>query len=277
MSISVDRTRQLIAEGGKRGKALEFLLDKPSEILTTILVGNNLVNIIIAAVTTSMAQRYFPENAITIAVLLATTVILIFGEIIPKTLARNYSEKLALPIIWILKAFYYSPLYIVVKAFMLVIKLVLGNNIQLSGRIVTKDDIEYMVSKAEKEQSMDSKQIDLLNSILEFPTIKVKDIMTPRSEVYGINVDSTFSDVVKLVREVAHSRYPVYGKDLDEIVGFLHVKDLAFVTDDEKNSFKVDKYTNEAFFVYEHMKIQSVFDHMNRKKVHLSLVKDEPV
>jgi putative hemolysin len=274
MSIPVDRTKQMIEEGGARGKALEFLAEKPNHILTTILVGNNLVNSFVAALTTSIASRYFADDAVAISVGFATIVILIFGEITPKTFARNHGEALALPCIYFLRIFYYS-LWPVIHLFMWVIEKVLGKNAQLRGRLVTRDDIEFMVSKAEEERTIDSKQLDLLSSILEFPTIKVKDIMVPRQNIVAIEKDCKFEDVTKLIREVAHSRYPVYGDDMDDIMGFLHVKDLAFVSDRDETNFQVIKYVKPPFFVYEHMKIQAVFDHMNRKKVHLALVKDE--
>ena len=117
--------------------------------------------------------------------------------------------------------------------------------------------------------------MNLLSSILEFPTIKVKDIMVGRQDVCGISADSTYDEVIQVIRDEAHSRYPVYDEDLDNTVGFLHVKDLAFVEEKEGGKFSVKNYVKPPFFVYEHMKIQSVFDHMNRKKVHLALVKDE--
>ena len=132
-----------------------------------------------------------------------------------------------------------------------------------------------MVNEAEKEKTIDSKQIDLLTSILEFPTIKVKDIMVPRTRVHAIKKDANFKEVIELVKEVSHSRYPVYEEDLDSTLGFLHVKDLSFVEPEERDQFKIEEHINEPFFVYEHMKIQAVFDHMNKKKVHLALVKDE--
>lgn len=274
ISIPVDRTKQLIEEGGARGKALEFLAQKPSDILTTILVGNNLVNIFVASFATNIAQGYFESDALAISVGITTIFILIFGEIIPKTFARNHAEKLAYPIIKILQLNYFI-MYPVIKSFMFIITAVLGKNAQLAGRIVTKNDIEYMVNKAEKEKSIDSKQIDLLNSILEFPTIKVKDIMVPRGEVHGIEKEASFEEIINVIKEEGHSRYPVYSEDIDETLGFLHVKDLAFVTQEDRKTFDVSKYLKEPFFVYEHMKIQAVFDHMNRKKVHLALVKDE--
>lgn len=274
MSISVDRTRQLIDEGGARGNALKFLARKPNHILTTILVGNNLVNVIVASLTTTIAQRYLNNDALSISIGVTTIFILIFGEIIPKTFARTHAEALALPCIIILRGTYWV-IYPIVAAFMFVIETILGKNAQLVGKVVTQDDIEYLVNKAEEDRSIDSKQLDLLNSILEFPKIKVKDIMVSRQNIEAIQMDSSFDEVISLIREVAHSRYPVYDEDIDETIGFLHVKDLAFVSLKEQQDFQVSKYLKPPFFVYEHMKIQAVFDHMNRKKVHLALVKDE--
>ncbi|MEX1099973.1 MAG: CNNM domain-containing protein, partial [Bacteriovoracaceae bacterium] len=108
ISIPAKRVKQLIEEGGSRAKALTFLSEKPSEMLTTILIGNNFVNIFVASLATTIAQRLFQEDAISYAVGATTLLILIFGEIIPKTFARNHSERLALPIIRILQFFYYG-------------------------------------------------------------------------------------------------------------------------------------------------------------------------
>ena len=274
ISIPSKRIKQLIEEGIKGRSAYVFLSERPSELLTTILIGNNFVNIFVASYATTIAQRYFESDAISYSVGVTTILILIFGEIIPKTFMRNHAETLVIPIVRILQLCYYV-LLPVVKIFMFIIKLVLGENASLQEKMITKDDIEFMVGEAEKDKSIDSKQIDLLTSILEFPTIKVKDIMTPRSSVCGIKVGTTFDEAVVLMKEVQHSRYPVYEDELDNTIGFIHVKDISFTTDKEREDFDVTKYVNEPFFVYEHMKIQAVFDHMNRKKIHLALVKDE--
>jgi putative hemolysin len=273
LSIPSKRVKQLIEDSKKPG-TLNFLAKHPSEILTTILIGNNFVNIFVASYATTIAQTYFENDAISYSVGLTTILILIFGEIIPKTFMRNYSERLVVPVVFILRIFYFC-LFPVVKIFMFIIKLVLGEGASLQERMITKDDIEFMVGEAEKEKSIDSKQIDLLTSILEFPTIKVKDIMIPRTSVHAIKAESSFEEIAILVREVQHSRYPVYSDDLDSTLGFIHVKDIYFASLEERESFKLNKYINEPFFVYEHMKIQAVFDHMNKKKVHLALVKDE--
>jgi putative hemolysin len=274
LSIPIDRTKQLISEGGAEARAFKFLASRSTEILTTILVGNNIVNIYVASLTTSIAHKQFQDDAIAISVGVTTAFILIFGEIIPKTFARSKAEALSVFVVRVLQSFYYL-LWPIVKPLSFIIQNLLGENAQLQGRIITKDDIEFMVSQAEKEQSIDSKHLDLLSSILEFPKIKVKDIMIPRNNVIALRSGDHFDEIVSVIKDNGHSRYPVFQEDSDHILGFLHAKDLAFVSRDEIETFKVADCIKSPFFVYEHMKIQAVFDHMNRNKVHLSLVKDE--
>lgn len=274
MSLGIDRARQIIEEGGSRARAMTFMIEKPNELLTTILVGNNIVNILAASVTTAIATRIFKSDAVGISTGIVTIVILIFGEIIPKTFARTHAEKLSVFIIYILRLKYYV-LYPIIQGMVYVIQAVLGENAEITGRLITKNDIEYMINRAEQDKTMDSKQLDLLNSILEFPTIKVKDIMIPRLEIKYLQSSFNFKEVINFVEEDNYSRYPVCDGELENCLGFLHIKDLAFVRGLEKDNFDINKHLKDPFFVYEHMKIQAVFDYMNRKKVHLALVKDE--
>lgn len=274
MSLGLDRAQQLIEEGGAKSKAMSFMIEKPNELLTTILVGNNIANILAASLMTAITSRAYDSDAIGVATGITTIFILIFGEIIPKTFARTHAEKLSVFIIYALRAKFYI-LYPVIRTMVWIIKVVLGENAELNGRLITKNDIEYMVNRAEQDKSMDSKQLDLLNSILEFPTIKVKDIMIPRLEVKYIQNNCTYKELLTIIDEDHYSRYPVCDNELDNCVGFLHVKDLAFLRRAQRDNFQIGEMLKEPFFVYEHMKIQAVFDYMNRKKVHLALVKDE--
>lgn len=274
LSISPDRARQLIEEGGVKARAMKFMSEKSNQLLTTILVGNNIVNILAASLATVIIARYFAEDAVGISTAITTIVILIFGEITPKTFARSHSESLAVVAIRLLQTLYYL-LYPVTQGLTWVIEKLLGKNAQIRGRVVTRDDIEFMVNKAEKEKTIDSKQIELLSSILDFPTIKVKDIMVPRTKVNFIDSTYSYDQILRLIREATHSRYPVCKRDLDHALGFVHVKDISLISPEEKRNFNVKKYLKPPFFVYEHMKVQAVFDHMNRKKLHLALVKDE--
>ncbi|MFN8370144.1 MAG: hemolysin family protein [Bacteriovoracaceae bacterium] len=274
LAIPIDRINQLKDEDKKKAKYFNFLLKYSSDLLTTILVGNTFVNIAAAGITSNMAQRYFENEALAISTGITTFVVLIFGEILPKNFARAQAEKYILFSVKALRIVYFL-LFPIIYIFTALLRGLLGEKIKVIGRIVTRDDIEYMVSKAEEESTIDSKQLNLLSSILEFPTIKVKDIMVPRNKVEVININSNVEEVVSFVKKHNYSRYPVVQNDLDSTIGFLHVKDLSFYAIEEKKNFKLKNIVKIPFFVYEHMKIQTVFDHMNRKKVHLALVKDE--
>jgi len=253
---------------------MAFMILRPSELLSTILIGNNIANILAGSLTTSITARYTGSNIIGFALGATTVIIIIFGELIPKTFGRAHAEKLSVVFIRSLQVMFYL-MYPVIKTLVWFINTILGENAELNGRMVTSDDIEFMINKAEKEKTMDSKQIDLLSSILEFPTIKVKDIMIPRPKINYCQTSWSYTQLLNYLKETANTRYPVCDGELEDIVGFLHVKDLAFISDEQKRNFKVEKILKAPFFVYEHMKIQAVFDHMNKKKVHLALVKDE--
>ncbi len=279
MSLGVDRARQLgkqYKEEGAIRKAgvMNFVVNKSNELLTTILVGNNIVNILLTSLTTTMASHYFKNDAIGFSVGVSTILLLFFGEIIPKTFARKHAERFSFIVIYLLRMQFYF-LYPLVMMTVWPIRFLLGKNAEIHGRMITNRDIKYMVNKAEKEKTIDSKQVDLLSSVLDFPKIRVKDIMISRSEIKYIGNPSTFDEILNIVKRDTHSRYPVCNDDLENTIGFLHVKDLAFVKEEERKNFLVEKILKEPFFVYEHMKIQAVFDYMNRKKVHLALVKDE--
>ena len=275
MSIGIDRAKQLVKEDAQNHKkAFLFMIERPNELLATILIGNNVVNVWAASLATTIAVRFFENDAIAISVGIVTIIILVFGEVIPKSFARSHAEKLSIPVIRCLQGFYYM-FYPVVKTLVLTIKAFLGENAELTGRLVTKNDLEYMVNRAEEEKTIDSKQLDLITSVLEFPTIKVKDIMIPRNKVKYIKDGSNFNEVAEKIVDDIHSRYPVCQDGLDNTKGILHVKKIAFLSSKEKENFNIQKYLKEPCFVYEHMKIQSVFDYMNKEKTHLALVKDE--
>lgn len=274
LSIGADRARQLIDEGGAKGRAMAFMIIRPSELLSTILVGNSIANILAGSLTTSLTTYYTGSHVIGIALGITTVIIIIFGEIIPKTFGRAHSEKFSVFAIRSLQILLYL-MYPLIMSIVWFIDKVMGESAELSGRMVTTEDIEFMINKAEKEKTMDSKQIDLLSSILDFPMIKVKDIMISRTHVNYIQFSWSYETLLAYAKETGNTRYPVCDGELENMVGFLHVKDLAFISEEDKRKFKIKKILKAPFFVYEHMKIQAVFDHMNKKKVHLALVKDE--
>lgn len=273
MSISVERTKQLIEEGGKKADALKFLISHPTELLTTILVGNNLVNTLIASFVTIIVSKLSFDYAIAVASGAATLIILIFGEISPKAFARSNAESFVHFVVTMLKITYFL-MFPIVKPLSIFIKRILGKNATVKGRVVTTDDIEFLVTQAEEHQSIDAKHIDLINSILEFPLIRVRDIMVPRPQVDAIDINSTVEEIITTAKQHEFSRYPIYSDTLDNIVGFIHMKDFLLAKESRPNA-QLKDLIKEPFFVYDQMKIQSVFDRMNRNKVHMAVVKQE--
>lgn len=274
LSVGIDRAKRIIDDGGPMAKTMKFMIDKPSELLTTILVGNNIVNILLSTVVTVVSTKFFGSHAIGIAVGISTVAIVLFGEIIPKTFGMANAEKISIPAIRFLQINYYT-LFPIVHLMSFITKKVLGESAVIRAKLITKRDLEYMVSKAGREKSIDSRQLDMLSNILEFPTIKVKDIMIPRQEIKFVQADWNYGELLDYVKLNVHSRFPVCEENLDKCIGFLHTKDILTLKETQTENFKARDIHKDPFFVYENMKIQMVFESMNRKKLHLALVKDE--
>ncbi len=274
LSVGVERAKRIIDDGGPAAKTMKFMIDKPSELLTTILVGNNIVNIILSTMVTVVTTRYFGSQQLGIAVGISTIAILLFGEIIPKTFGMANAEKISIPAIRFLQVNYYT-LFPIVHLMAYVTKKLLGESAIIRTKLITKRDLEYMVSKAGREKSIDARQLDMLSNILEFPTIKVKDIMIPRQEIKFVHADWSYGELLDYLKLNVHSRFPVCEENLDNCIGFLHTKDVLTLAETQTDNFKTRNIVKSPFFVYENMKIQMVFESMNRKKLHLALVKDE--
>jgi putative hemolysin len=274
LSVGVDRAKRIIDDGGPKAKTFKFMIDRPGELLTTILVGNNIVNVILSTMVTVVTTRLLGDSHLGIAVGISTVAIVLFGEIIPKTFGMANAERISVPAIRFLQVNYYT-LFPIVHLMSYITKKFLGESAVIRAKLITKRDLEYMVSKAGREKTIDSKQLDLLSNILEFPTIKVKDIMIPRQEIKFVHADWNYGQLHDYVKLNVHSRFPVCEENLDNCIGFLHTKDVLTLDDAQTENFKAKDIVKNPFFVYENMKVQMVFESMNRKKLHLALVKDE--
>ena len=274
LSVGVDRAKRIIDDGGPKAKTFKFMIDRPAELLTTILVGNNIVNVILSTMVTVVTTRVLGDSHLGIAVGISTFAIVFIGEIIPKTFGMANAERISIPAIRFLQVNYYT-LFPIVHLMSYITKKFLGESAVIRAKLITKRDLEYMVSKAGREKTIDSKQLDLLSNILEFPTIKVKDIMIPRQEIKFVHADWNYGQLHDYVKINVHSRFPVCEENLDNCIGFLHTKDILTLDDAQTENFSAKDISKNPFFVYENMKVQMVFESMNRKKLHLALVKDE--
>lgn len=279
-ALSETKARQLIDEKKRGARALQkYWLEKPNHVLTTILVGNNIVNIFMASYVTVLTHRYVGETSITIATGLTTLGILVFGEITPKTFAKVHADKIApmalvlltplyllcwrLGVVWILTNISRS----IVKA--------LGGKLTRSGPFVTEDDIAYMIVSGKEAGVIEEDEGEMLESVMEFGDTIAREVMIPRTNIHGLPMNASFDDVVKMLTEHGHSRLPVYEESVDNVTGFFHAKDLFPLMPVAPEEFKLADHLRQAFFVPEAMKINALLKEFQERKTHMAIVVDE--
>jgi len=282
LSLSKPKVKAMLETGNKRSGLIKLWLDEPDRILTTILVGNNLVNIAASALATIIVMKHLGPTAAgkaaSIATGIMTFIILVFGEITPKTFARQHAEFISLHMIRTMKvlATILDPL---VKALMFisngVIRL-LGSKPQEFHHFMTEEELKAIISVSEEEGILEEEEREMITSIFEFGETKVGEIMVPRVDMVCIDVDTPFEEVMKVVREVGHSRIPVYEESIDNIIGVLYVKDLLEYWDEEERAnLDLRKTLRPPYFVPETKKVNELLREFQQEKVHIAIVVDE--
>ncbi len=274
-SMSNVKVRKLVAEKRRNAVLLDELKKHPQELLSTILVCNNLVNVASASIATALTLQIYPGDlGIAIATGAITLAILIFGEITPKSLALKHNETIALfaaPLLKVLVAFF-SPLIFVLNS-------VTGFFVRILGgeglvQMVTEDEVKTVVALSAEEGSINRQEKEMIHRIFKLNDIVVEEIMVPRSEIFAIE---SGTKVRRLDTQMLqhHSRIPVYGADLDEVIGIFYVRDLLDKKFRGKPDLVVDKMMKPPLFVYSNKKIDKLLRELQRKKNHMAIVVDE--
>jgi putative hemolysin len=277
------QSQRIIENGGWFGRSLRHWIKQPNRLLATILVCNTLANTTAAAIGTLFVEKFYPEFSVAAATMILTLLVLVIGEMAPKMLARSYAENLAPYACRILVLFnyiFYPLTYLLTGG----VSVVLGafGIIMNKRQAIRPADIEYMVLLAGREGSIERDKTKILSSVFEFSKRRVKDIMIPRDKISAISVDANLMEVLDIVRQENHSRYPVYNQSLDRVVGFLHARDLfgmlrtyGFTNQSALSSISLRTCLRRAFFVSEHSMISRVLNEMKSNRIHLGIVKDE--
>lgn len=276
MSLSRLKVRNMLNEGVKGAKTLDKMLDNPTKILSTILVGNNLVNIAASAFATSLAIQQFGSRGIGIATGLTTLMVLIFGEVTPKSLATNNAEAIALrvadPLNILSKIF--TPVTAILMAITRVFVKLFGGDPDEAKPFVTEEDLRTMVEVGHEEGVILSQERAIIDNVFEFRESQVKDVMTTRTDMVAVEEDIGYDELLSIFKEEQYSRLPVYEGTSDNIIGVIYVKDLVFQEIDEEN-FDVKNYMREPFFTYEFQRISSLFEQLRHRRIALAIVLDE--
>ena len=281
MSVSKIRVKTVSEdeEDPHHAKALivSNLLEDTDHLLSTILVGNNLVNILASSLTTSFVISVFGNEGTGVAVAtgFVTLMILIFGEITPKTLAVSKAEALCYRFCRFIQLinFIFTPVVVILTAVSHGLIHILGGSIDQQPTL-SEEDLKTIVNVSHEEGVLEDEEKEMMHNIFDFGDTDIKEIMTPRIHVATVDYDATYDEVVAVLQESQYSRLPVLSEEGDEIVGVLHIKDILMNPVDHEH-FQVKDYMRDAYFVYEFNHISDVFASMRKEHVSLSVVLDE--
>jgi CBS domain containing-hemolysin-like protein len=268
-SISKARARHLAKEGGKVNNLIQRMKEDPHRLLSTILIGNNLVNIGASALATAITIELVSNNAVGIATGIMTLLILVFGEIFPKSVATRNNILVAR--ITIVPLFWLSILFYPVILFLNFIP-------RLTGRIkhkpkVTEQELMTFVEVVEEEGEIKEEEKELIHNIFEFDDTNVSEIMSPRADMFIIEAGAEID--LKQIVESGFTRIPVIEKDIDHVVGILNIKDLFLQYAKGNHAIDVRQIMQPPYFVPENKKLDSLLQAFKRRKQHMAIVVDE--
>ncbi len=274
--ISADhvRIRQLAKKGRRSAKLVEEFKANPQKMLITILIGNNAVNIAGAAIATDLALQVFQSYAVGISVGIMTFLVLVFGEITPKSLAVQYSERLSMIVIWPIKwlTVILLPFIWFFTGFTKLVSRMIGKP---DEETITEQDIKTMVTMGAEVGAIHEKEKQMIHRIFKFDDINVEDVMTPRSEIKAISANASLEDVSELLAEDPYSRWPVYKGSLDQIVGIFYVKDAWGYWAKGKNRTKAGKIARPVIFAQTNKKINKLLAEFQQTRTNMAVVVDD--
>lgn len=266
------RLKNMANDGDKRAKRVLELIEKYDMLLSTILVGNNLANIANTAIATVFFVMLYGSYGATVSTIVVTVVVLIFGEISPKSLAKENPEKFAMfaaPFIWLLMIIF-TPINWLFAQWKKLLSLMFKGD---QDRAITEDELLTIVEEAETEGSILAGQSELIQNAIEFNELEAWDVLTPRVDVKAIEIESTKKEVAKLFLDTGFSRLPVYEDDLDKILGVLNQKDFHNYISGTKKT--ISDYVKPVVFVAGSMKAADLLKKMQVGKTQIAIVVDE--
>jgi Mg2+/Co2+ transporter CorB len=276
MALNRYRLKHLANEGHGGARRASRLLERPDKLLSVILIGNNFVNFSAASIATLLALKLFGEAGIAIAPIACTLIFLIFSEVAPKTVAAAYPEKIALPssyvldlLMWIL----YPLVWLVNGTANGILYMVGMRRTESSDDNLSHEELRTVVFEGAQIAAQPQ---NMMLGILDLDKVTVEDIMVPRTEIFGIDLEDDMNDIIDQIRASQHTRLPVYKNDIDKIIGIMHMRNTAkILTEDTLSKELILQATDEPYFVPENTPLQTVLFNFQQHKQRIGMVVDE--
>lgn len=274
VTINKIRIRSLAEEGDKRANVLLKVTENSGKMLSAILIGNNIVNLSASSITTSIAIN-LGGYAVGIAIGILTLLILLFGEITPKTMATIHTEKMALR--------YARPIYLLMKLMTPIIFIVnsLSQGVLFIFRVdpnakndaMTENELRTIVEVSHEDGVIESEEREMIYNVFDLGDAKAKDVMVPRVHVSFADVENTYDELIEIFREDKYTRLPVFEETTDNVIGTINMKDLLLF--DNTKEFHVRDILREAYFTYEYKNISELLVEMREASLNIAIVLDE--
>ena len=275
VGVRKSKVIQLVNEGVKGSKALHKLKTNPSWMMSSVNLGNNLVNVGASALATTIAMRLFGDDGLGIAVGIMTFLILVFGEITPKTYCNANSTKIALRYAPVLLGFSYV-FYPVVKFFEVITKGV----VKITGSSyvpppITEEEIKGVIDQGLAEKALEKDEMELVHGALKFDDTVIRSVMTPRTKMFTLNAKTILFEALPQINQNGYSRIPIYGSSQDDIVGFVHVRDVLKELEKENKMKSLEQISRKPVFASQEKMVSALLKEMKGRKTHMAIVVDE--
>jgi len=276
-SLGKLKLKNMVDSGVKGADRVDKVLQDRQKFISAILVGNNLANISASAIATSLAIKLSGNSSIAVgaATGLLTLLVLIFGEITPKSLAVQRADKLtvvfARPVYWCM---------VILTPIVWLLNKVTSSLIRLLGvsgertPLITEAELMTIVNVSHEEGVLETGERQMIYNVFEFGDMRAKDIMIPRMDIVGAEIDASYEELFKIFDEERFTRIPVYRNNNDDIIGILNIKDFIFSMKD-KDNFSLEGNLREPYFTYENKSIAELFNYMQTERIPMAIVLDE--
>ena len=269
------KVNQLLKNKVKGSSALHKLKSNPGWMMSSVNLGNILVNVGSSALATSIAIRIFGDDGLGIAIGIMTFLILVFGEITPKTYCNANATKIALRFAPVLLAFSYA-FWPIVKLF----EIITRGMVKLTGSSyhappMTEEDIKGIVEQGLEDKAIEKEERELVHGALEFDDTVIRTVMTPRTKMFTLNSKMMLFEALPLINQSGHSRIPIYGTSKDDIVGFIHARDVLKELEGDIKMVTLEQIAREPVFASQEKMVSSLLKEMKGRKVHMAIVVDE--
>ena len=248
-TVNKMRIRMLVDDGNKRAIILDKVIKHQSKMLSTVLIGNNIVNIGASAISTLFVQNVFGNIYVSIGTFVLTFVVLIFGEIIPKTVAGIHSENVALSYARVISIlmFVLTPIIFIIDNFSKLILMILRVDTSSKSSHFTEDELRTIMDVSQEEGIIESEELDMINNVFDFGDARAKDIMVPKVDISMISTTTTYDELLDLVKRDKFTRIPVYKDSTDNIIGVINIKDM-IINHVTKDNFKLEELMRDNHF-----------------------------